>query len=113
MPPGMTLEQQVEMEEAVDRGIEYLNRIHPGWKQKINLEDLDMSNCKECVMGQVFGDYYLCDKYLQQLDKNFKISRDGDDGDDEFDEWAATRGFMLGVNGTWEELVEIWKEKLQ
>jgi hypothetical protein len=42
---------------AVKRGIYWLDENHPGWAQDINLDELDMSECTDCVIGQAVGSY--------------------------------------------------------
>lgn len=34
-----------------------LDRLTPGWYQKVNLDTLDGGNDRRCVLGQVYGDY--------------------------------------------------------
>lgn len=38
-------------------GAEYLDATRPGWAGEINLDELDMGSCWDCVIGQIFGDY--------------------------------------------------------
>ena len=47
----------VPLEERVRKGMEMLDATMPGWVNKINEADLDMSECSNCVLGQVFGEY--------------------------------------------------------
>ena len=44
-------------QERVQRGIAFLDRNAPGWRDKIDLATLDLVNCKRCVIGQIFGEY--------------------------------------------------------
>jgi len=43
----------------IERGAALLDDKVPGWQDKIDLATLDMSNCANCVVGQVYGDYDL------------------------------------------------------
>ena len=42
---------------AVKRGIYWLDEAHPGWATRIDLTQLDMSECRDCVIGQAIGSY--------------------------------------------------------
>lgn len=46
------------MAKRVDAGIAFLNVVRPGWVRKIDLDKLDLSSPKTCVIGEVLGDYY-------------------------------------------------------
>lgn len=41
----------------VERGIALLDERVPGWRDRINLDDLDMGSITKCVLGQLFGQY--------------------------------------------------------
>lgn len=43
--------------EAVNRGVEFLNKNSPGWRSKINADTLYISSHNSCILGQLFGDY--------------------------------------------------------
>ena len=45
-------------EEEVKRGIALLNEKNPGWREKVNLDTLDMLKVAGCTLGQVYKDYY-------------------------------------------------------
>lgn len=38
-------------------GADLLDRVRPGWADKIDVETLDLSSCTRCVLGQMYGDY--------------------------------------------------------
>lgn len=42
----------------VRRGIAFLDRVHPGWRNKINPKRLDIASSRDCVLGQLYGDYF-------------------------------------------------------
>lgn len=44
--------------EAVQRGVELLDRNHPGWYNKIPLDKLHMADGDYCVLGHLYGTYY-------------------------------------------------------
>lgn len=41
--------------EAVARGAALLDEKVPGWWRVIDLDALDMGNCTQCMLGQLFG----------------------------------------------------------
>jgi hypothetical protein len=43
--------------DAVARGVALLDERVPGWREKINVETLDMGDYCFCVLGQQFGDF--------------------------------------------------------
>ena len=42
------------IKQRVSRGIELLDQEVPDWFDKIDLDDLDLSSARSCVLGQVF-----------------------------------------------------------
>lgn len=48
---------ETELRERVQRGMAFLDVDKPGWEDCIDLERLDMSNCGDCVLGQIYGYY--------------------------------------------------------
>jgi hypothetical protein len=45
-------------EEQVAAGAAYLDQKVPGWEASVNLEKLDMADCKRCIVGQTICEYY-------------------------------------------------------
>lgn len=41
----------------VQRGAKLLDKELPGWHTRINLHNLDLNNCEQCILGQLYGDY--------------------------------------------------------
>ena len=41
--------------ERVANGVRLLDEKLPGWEKRVNLTTLEISSCKKCVLGQVFG----------------------------------------------------------
>ena len=46
------------MEDQVRRGIALLDDKVEGWRERVSLNELDTNDCDQCVLGQLFGDYY-------------------------------------------------------
>ena len=38
-------------------GAELLDTQRPGWEHELALDRLDLSDCQECVLGQLYGSY--------------------------------------------------------
>lgn len=52
----MTIERILaEGRDAVRRGALVLDKVVPGWAERIKLEKLDMMDINLCVLGQLFG----------------------------------------------------------
>ncbi|TDB90877.1 hypothetical protein E1264_03360 [Actinomadura sp. KC216] len=45
-------------ETEIKRGAAYLDRVDPEWVKKIDLDLLSINDPKDCVVGQVFGDFW-------------------------------------------------------
>lgn len=73
--PKLSDEEKLELEEAVARGVAWLDENVPNWQKQLResiAEDqndvamllkpyfgvLDMRNCFACVLGRLFGDYF-------------------------------------------------------
>lgn len=66
-PPVPTFEEaRTEEEKSVDalvkkrvqRGIALLEKKHgPNWVDRVDLETLELMNCENCVLGQLYGRY--------------------------------------------------------
>lgn len=58
--------------EQVRRGAAFLDEVSPGWHDRINLADFDITDCSKCVVGQLFveaadssfGDNFEFDRVL-------------------------------------------------
>jgi hypothetical protein len=64
-----------ELDEAAERGAEYLDRIRPRWYNQISVDELIMRNGDGCILGQLYGDYsvglkYLNDNYPEDVEVN-------------------------------------------
>lgn len=47
-----------EMEAAVRRGIQLLDKVRPNWRRWISWEFLNQRFCRECALGQLYGGYW-------------------------------------------------------
>lgn len=78
------------MKDNVLRGIELLDRQVPGWREKIDWNELSMGHCKKCILGQLFGHF---DKGVRKL--------------------AIKTPSPFGFNtvGSYVALTELWREE--
>lgn len=75
---------------AVSNGINLLDREEPGWRDNIDTDTLDVSDCTQCILAQVYGHF---NTGLNRLDM-------WDHPDD--------YGFAL-VGGDYAQLTDQWK----
>jgi hypothetical protein len=80
---------------AVDAGAALLDERLPGWRDEIHPASLDLEQCEQCVLGQLFGEYERGRMLLG-------LSR--------------SRAMGLGFTRrgtTWERLTAAWREVLR
>ncbi len=46
-----------DVQERVANGAALLDEKIPGWELRINLQELNLSSCVTCVLGQLYGHY--------------------------------------------------------
>lgn len=51
------LEVLFDVRARVGRGAELLDQRRPGWAGAIDAERIDMAHTRDCILGQVFGNY--------------------------------------------------------
>lgn len=44
-------------EDSIRKGVAVLDKVLPDWRERINLDRLNVANYNLCVLGQVFGSY--------------------------------------------------------
>lgn len=90
-------------EEAAYAGISLLDLEAPGWRDNIDVENLDVGSVFLCPLAQTFGGYIEGCKYLSGLDWDF-------------DDWASAHGFEAPVRGfggdRFSDLNAAWKKLL-
>jgi len=84
-------------EKQINCGVEFLNTYRPNWLNLIDLDSLDMSDSKLCIMGQIDGVFYLA---------KMKMNLSFEDTD--------RMGFNLPPcsDDDWDILEKEWKEKI-
>ena len=54
---------------VLKRGFKFLDKNKPGWEKEINLRELNMKNCCNCILGQLYdGNYYRGNRLLGLTD---------------------------------------------
>lgn len=71
------------------------------WRSKVSLDRLDMSSSDNCILGQVFADYW---NGRVALSKAIGVENDVS--------WARDLGFTAGTGTMFGELDNAWKEYL-
>lgn len=97
---------RVELDEAVRRGIEFLDGWKPGWLNLIDLDTLDLSCCFACIFGQLEGDFWTAMP---------KINRGVDNGCGVIEvdwEWATSHGFSRPDFGSYGALATMWRKHI-
>ena len=81
--------------QEVERGAGLLDEERPGWRERVDLDSLDLGSCSRCVLGQLLGDYA----------ERVEIGLDDED-------LAARHGFVLSISadGGYAPLTEEWRE---
>lgn len=64
-------------EAAVARGMALLDEQNTGWVDDIRVISLDLSNTEDCVLGQLYGNYYVGCRRLYSDEFTSKAIRDG------------------------------------
>lgn len=85
--------------ECAQQGAAALDEVAPGWTEKIDLDALRMESCRNCVLGQVFGDFWNA------------YTTGGVFGSED----ACTHSFEYGFddeNAEYDELGEAWRAVL-
>lgn len=86
----------IDFEALADIGAKYLDEVHPGWFNKVDIEQLRMNDIHHCVLGQLYG--------------SFTIGLSASDGRDWV--WAIDHGFAVRdcECSSYGELTEAWAD---
>lgn len=57
-----------QIPDEIKAGMALLDEKAPGWREKIDLEELDLGECHACILGQVFGHYNAGKRALAEAD---------------------------------------------
>lgn len=92
--------------ERVARGAHFLDRYDPQWHQKVDPERLNIASGRDCIWGQLTGNY---DKRPWQLRLAAFLGRNRQLGflpDDEF--WDLDAGHL---NRAWREAIKVRRDR--
>ena len=95
------------IEERVDRGVKYLDEYHAGWRDQINLEELHMEFCDDCVIGQALGDYFISSKIINSRTKQYMFELGFDVDYRDVDETGKTSSQVYA------ELEAEWRKRIE
>lgn len=107
----------MDYEPRVAKGAAELDRILPGWEQKIDLDELRLESDCNCVLGQLSVDLlpepFVDTPYLDALDR----LQPHEDWRAQC-RWAAERGYALldaefGGPADYVDLTEAWKRLIR
>lgn len=96
------------------RGAQMLDRIEPGWQNKINLREFSISSTRRCVVAQVFGVHDDDSAWLafQEIDDDLsratsdKLSdRTGVSADFGLVDWMEVPVQLDALNAAWRQLI--------
>jgi hypothetical protein len=84
---------------AVNKGATLLDAVYPRWWENVDIDSLNMSNCRECVLGQLYilytnGLNHLLGHHAHYTSADYGFTLIGND--------------RLGVYDSWENLREAW-----
>lgn len=87
----------------VARGVAHLDRVRPGWFNRIDVGTLTLNSYDSCVMAQSYSRDYAdaCRSAGIQ-----HLSRDGDD--DAIETQAQALGFFGAADASFEDLQDAW-----
>ena len=98
--------------ERAKRGAELMDKLRPGWANRINVQILDMNSCSRCILGQLYKDYFEGLKrtfgtegfnpFSSHLEENYGFLAD----------YRITGGMSAKNTEYYELLAEAWKEEI-
>ncbi len=98
----------------VARGVEFLDKVYPGWDSKIALGRLAMETCDKCILGQLYGDYY---RGFREILVSFPATimyKSADFGftlyDHEQNSWKESQEVILSK---FRELADTWRDAIR
>ena len=93
-------------EKQVQRGVKLLDFEIPNWRMGIDIETLDMDQLSECILGQLYGNYFDGLELLCPFTFPFGGNL-----------WARRRGFLGPLffvsYGDYEALREEWIRQIK
>lgn len=101
----MSVYSTSKLQKMVDAGVSFLNGKVPNWRTRINVEELNMINGRNCILGQLWkslnpGIVSGC-PYLDMVEQWNLHHKD-----------SVSKGFILESTSfsSYDELTKIWRE---
>lgn len=85
------------MKEKIKLGMDLLDEKVPGWRDRIDLKNLNMGSCESCILGQLFNDFGLG---LKKLDIDL------------YDTTIFELAFEKSSGESYTQLTKNWKQAL-
>ena len=89
--------------EQIEAGAKLLDEKVPGWVDKIDLEELDLGDCSDCAIGQVFPDDDFSDALRDLLGIH----------SDEVHNLSHQYGFCIPPGGNWGDYSQLTQEWIE
>jgi hypothetical protein len=89
-------------EAEVAQGIALLDKRTPAWRERIDPDRLAIASCEDCVLGQLYGDYFDGREALL-----------GDAPLIDASEWAVAHGFTSESPSEEPALTAAWRRALR
>ena len=90
-------------------GAELLDKLKPCWYRSVRLDTLKLSDCSDCVLGQLFGGYgygvFVLRRHLRDVDaaaNGFTLTCE-----------EADRASITETDELYARLTEFWKVEIQ
>lgn len=101
------------MIENVMKGVAWLDEHNPGWEREenINLKELNLLSCVDCILGQLFGEYFKG----TEVGCPFSGARPSWE---QKQKWAQERGFYMPEQYSqssitnWLKLTDVWRNEI-
>lgn len=61
----------------VRRGVAYLDRVEPGWYERVIPARIDLLDAQDCILGQVFGDFNSVNNDFNRIHWMVWVGRNG------------------------------------
>ena len=95
--------------ENVTRGAVWLDEKEPGWWERIDLERLDMDSLTDCIIGQLYGDFW---DWEEVRDNSEAASDLGFDAYSDYELREKFGYYCHDVGGDYAVLWALWNEEI-
>ena len=94
----MTIEQLIC--DRVALAARALDKEQPGWSDRIDVDKLDLGDCKACILGQLHGDFYKAPMPDAEWHFAFSLSSVRDIPPEK------------NISDLWKHMTEMWKQEI-